>query len=98
MPKLKPFFTYFGGKYRAAPKYPAPTHDMVIEPFAGAAGYSVRHFQKRVILLDRNPVIVELWRYLVGATASDIHSLPLDVTDIAGMDLPQGAKYLIGFG
>ena len=36
--KLKPFFTYYGGKYRAAPKYPEPVHGSIVEPFAGSAG------------------------------------------------------------
>lgn len=40
---LRPFFTYFGAKWRAAPHYPPPTHPTVIEPFAGAAGYALRH-------------------------------------------------------
>ena len=28
---LLPFFTYFGGKYRAAPRYPEPAHDLIVE-------------------------------------------------------------------
>ena len=31
---MKPFFTYFGGKYRVAPKYPSPLHETLIEPIA----------------------------------------------------------------
>jgi hypothetical protein len=34
---LRPFWRYYGGKWRAAPRYPRPTHDTIIEPFAGAA-------------------------------------------------------------
>jgi hypothetical protein len=37
MSNLKPFIRLYGGKYRAAPRYPKPLHDT---PFAGAAGYS----------------------------------------------------------
>jgi hypothetical protein len=32
---LRPFWRYYGGKWRAAPRYPAPRYDTIIEPFAG---------------------------------------------------------------
>lgn len=32
---LKPFWRYYGGKWRAAPSYPAPLHNTIVEPFAG---------------------------------------------------------------
>lgn len=44
---LKPFFTFYGGKWRAAPHYAPPEFATIVEPFAGAAGYSVRHHTKR---------------------------------------------------
>ena len=53
MTSLRPFWAYYGGKWRAAPRYPRPMHDTIIEPFAGAAGYSLRY-------PDRNVVLVEL--------------------------------------
>lgn len=37
------FFSYFGGKYMRSTHYPSPNYDIVIEPFAGAAGYSTRY-------------------------------------------------------
>ena len=52
MTELKPFFSYFGGKWRTAKHYPGPSRDLIIEPFAGSAGYSVRHPHKAVILND----------------------------------------------
>ena len=39
---LLPFWAYYGGKWRSAPRYPAPVHGRIIEPFAGAAGYAMR--------------------------------------------------------
>ena len=39
---LKPFWRYYGGKYRAAPAYPPPRLGTIVEPFAGSAGYSLR--------------------------------------------------------
>lgn len=32
---------YFGSKVSVAHKYPPPKHDIIIEPFAGGAGYSL---------------------------------------------------------
>lgn len=95
---LKPFFCYYGGKWRAASSYPKPLHDRIIEPFAGAAGYSVRHHERDVLLIDRDPTIVALWRYLIGATEDDIMGLPAIVeTTVADMGLPVGPSALIGF-
>lgn len=94
---LKPFFCYYGGKWRAAPKYPAPQYDTIIEPFAGAAGYSTRHHQKKVILYDSDPVIAGLWDYLIHVSAEDIRRLPLEVKHVDDLKCCQEAKWLIGF-
>lgn len=93
---LKPFFCYYGGKWRAAPHYPHPRHETIIEPFAGAAGYSTRHPQHKVQLYDTDPTIVSVWEYLIRATESEILGLP-DVFDEIPQHLPQEAKWLIGF-
>lgn len=95
-----PFFTYFGGKWRVAPKYPGPLHETIIEPFAGAAGYAVRHAERRVILVERDPKIAAVWRYLLTASPADIRGLPLwgqgwmTTDDLSDFDI--GARYLIG--
>jgi hypothetical protein len=95
---LKPFFCFYGGKWRAAPKYPAPLFDTVIEPFAGAAGYATRHFNKRVILIEKDPVIASLWRYLVKVSPEEIRALPLEVTTTADdLNVCPEARSLIGF-
>ena len=75
--RLKPFFTYFGGKYRIAGKYPYPIHMKIIEPFAGSAGYSLRHYSRlrQVELWDVNPQIVGTWDYLIKSPESEILSL-----------------------
>jgi len=39
-------FSYFGSKARIGNKYPKPIYDTIIEPFAGAAGYSYAHSHK----------------------------------------------------
>lgn len=98
---LAPFWRYYGGKNRASALYPAPEHDTVVEPFAGAAGYSCRYFTKQVILVDRSPIIAGIWRYLIGATARELLALP-DLPVNATVDdlpswVPQEARWLIGF-
>lgn len=97
---LRPFFTFYGGKYRAAPYYPAPEHGTIIEPFAGSAGYSLRHHDRRVILVERDPVIAATWRYLLNVSPSEILALPnlspgTSVNDLPG--LAQEARWLIGW-
>lgn len=98
---MRSFFFGFGGKWRVAAKYPAPRHDTVIEPFAGSAGYSVRHGARRAILVDKDPIIVGIWRYLIKARPEEILRLP-DVppggsTDDFELCLPQEARWLIGY-
>jgi hypothetical protein len=96
---MMPFFTFFGGKYRAAPRYPAPAHKVVIEPFAGSAGYAMRYPDRDVILVERDPVLAATWRYLLTASPSEIRALPLygeGWASIDDLDLPDGARYLIG--
>jgi hypothetical protein len=33
--RLRPFFSFYGGKWRIARHYPTPKYDIIIEPFAG---------------------------------------------------------------
>lgn len=97
--KLRPFFKYYGGKFRDARKYPAPVHSTIVEPFAGAAGYSLRHNAPRVVLCDLDSTIVDLWRYLIAVPKEEILGLP-DIPNnstLDDFDLPPEAKMLIGF-
>lgn len=94
---LKPFFCYYGGKWRAANKYPAPLFETIIEPFAGAAGYSCLHYKHNVILHDVDPIIYGLWNYLINVTPEEILSIPTTVTHLDDMNLIQEQKWLIGF-
>jgi len=97
--RLGVFFSYFGAKFMRGKYYPTPTHDTIVEPFAGAAGYAVRHHDRRVILVDRSPYTCGVWRFLIASSRADILALPLmepgdDVHDLA---VCQEAKWLIGF-
>lgn len=95
---LRPFWRYYGGKWRAAARYPAPRHTSIVEPFAGAAGYSLRYPDLDVTLVDVYPVVVEMWRWLIGATADDVLAVPLvECVDDLPDGLPIGARYLVGF-
>lgn len=95
--KLRPFFTYFGGKYRAAPHYPAPRESTLVEPFAGSAGYALRYPTLKVRLVDLDPIIVGVWDFLIRATRDDILRLPINVAHVDEIVGPQEARWLIGF-
>lgn len=99
MTELKPFWLYYGAKWRAAPLYPAPRYDTIVEPFAGAAGYSLRHFQKKVILVEKFARVAALWRYLIRSTAADIENIPLlkDGQTVDDLDACPEARDLVGF-
>jgi hypothetical protein len=98
--KLRPFFCFFGGKWRAAPRYPAPQFPLIVEPFAGAAGYATRYAERSVILFDADPVIAGLWQYLIRASSAEIRRIPLLRNDETVDDLgavAEEAKHLVGF-
>ena len=97
-PSLKPFWRYYGGKWRAAPRYPKPQHARIVEPFAGAAGYSMRYPDLEVVLVERYAVLAEIWRYLIAVPSSEIRRIPLveAVSDLPAW-VPQGGRYLVGF-
>ncbi len=95
---MDPFFCFYGGKWRAAPLYPAPRFNRVIEPFAGAAGYSTRHYERDIVLVEADPVIAGLWRWLISVPAPEILALPAEVPDtVAALGLAPGPSSLIGF-
>jgi site-specific DNA-adenine methylase len=97
--QLRPFFGYFGGKWRDALKsYPAPQHDTIVEPFAGSAGYALRYAHKKVVLCEIDPVIAGVWKYLIRATAKEILSIPDVPSDSTVDDLGicEEAKWLVG--
>lgn len=98
MNALRPFWHYYGGKWRAAPHYPAPRFETIIEPFAGAAGYSLRYPTRRVILIERFAPIAAIWRWLIQASPDEVRSIPCveAVADLPAW-VPLGARALVGF-
>ena len=79
--------------------YPSPTHDKIIEPFAGSARYSLRYFEKDILLVDKYKVIVDIWHYLQRASVSDILGLPrLEVRqDLRDFNLSEVEKLFMGY-
>jgi site-specific DNA-adenine methylase len=69
-------FSYYGSKSKVVHLYPSPRFGKVIEPFAGSARYSLKYFDRDVLLVDKYPVIVDLWKWLQRATPKDILCLP----------------------
>lgn len=69
-------FSYYGSKGKIVGCYPYPKYDKIIEPFAGSARYSLKHFEKDILLVDKYEVIVRVWHYLQAASEQDILALP----------------------
>jgi len=59
-------FQYFGGKGKLANYYPKPKHNIIIEPFAGSAKYSLLYYQKNIMLNDLDLNIFKAWDYLIN--------------------------------
>jgi len=93
-------FSYYGTKRRIIDLYPSPKYDLIIEPFAGAAWYSLKYFEKDVVLLDKYDKIIKLWKWLQQCSKKDILSLPIlkygNTLDDYAWDCDE-AKTLIGF-
>lgn len=75
-------FSYFGGKNVMVGKkhlvemYPKPHYPLIIEPFAGAAAYSLHYHTKQVWINDYEPYIMDIWRWLQQLTPQEINALP----------------------
>lgn len=95
-------FSYYGTKKRLAKYYPKPTESIIIEPFCGAAQYSLHgdNWEKDVILIDKYPTVAKVWNYLINSSKRDIMGLP-DIEVGQKVDnftqLSDEEKWLIGF-
>jgi hypothetical protein len=72
-----------------------------VEPFAGSAAYATRYHDRRVLLVDLDPSICGVWRYLTRVRESELAALPLfregdTHIDELGPLIPE-ARLLIGF-
>lgn len=69
-------FSYYGSKTNVVKLYPKPQRSRIIEPFAGSARYALEHFENDVLLIDKYPVIVRIWKWLQLCSPNDILKLP----------------------
>lgn len=92
-------FSHYGAKGKIVNLYPKPRFDTIIEPFAGSARYSLRYFDRNVILIDKYETIVNVWKYLQQASEKDILGLPkLERGEsVESHDLAQVEKDFLGF-
>ena len=71
-------FFFKGRKKRIVDLYPPPKYDLIIEPFCGSAAYSCKYWDRKVILVDKDPIIAGIWNYLINiATPEMILKLPI---------------------
>lgn len=95
-------FSYYGTKKKLSPHYPKPQFDTIIEPFAGAAMYSLfgDNWKKQVILNDKYDRVHQAWDFLINhASVEDIKGLPdfkagLKLDDL---NVSDEEKTLLGF-
>lgn len=94
-------WSYYGSKSKIVNYYPAPKHSKIIEPFAGSAKYSLKYFDREVLLVDKYEPIIKLWKWLQQCSAYDITKLPIlkqgdDIRNIEG--LCEEERILLGYG
>ena len=96
---MQPFFLYYGGKWKLAERLGPPQRDHVIEPFAGSAGYSCFWEPKKVTLIECDPVVYGVWKFLQRALPTELMRLPSNISRVD--ELPsrvcEEARSLIGF-
>lgn len=95
-------WTYYGTKKKIAKYYPKPEYDVIVEPFCGAAQYSLfgENWKKQVYLIDKYEIITRVWQYLIQATKEQILNLP-DMQEGDNVDnfkqLIDEERWLLGF-
>jgi hypothetical protein len=73
-------WSYYGAKTNLIGFYPKPKFDTVIEPFAGSARYSLKYFDRNIILIDKYKIVVAIWKWLQKCSPNDILKLPRNLT------------------
>lgn len=66
---------YYGSKSKIIKYYPEPKFNTIIEPFCGTAQYSLKYWDKNVILFDKYEIIINLWKWLQKCSKDDILSI-----------------------
>ena len=93
---MRPFFSYFGSKWRGARRYGPPRRDLVIEPFAGSAAYSVYWNAPRVRLYDLSEDVVAAWDWLINCSESDVRAIADEFRSTEEwLALPDGPRQVV---
>lgn len=93
-------FNYYGSKSKIIKYYPKPDHELIIEPFAGAAWYSVQYRNNDVLLNEKYDIIYNIWHWLIYYADPDIilnNSNFYLGQDISSIQVEKPHKDLIGF-
>lgn len=69
-------FSFYGAKGSIVHMYPPPKNNKIIEPFAGSAKYSLYYWNRNILLIEKDEVIVRLWKFLQSCSKQDILGLP----------------------
>lgn len=99
--RIGPLFKCFGSKWNSSKYYPEPEYSMIIEPFAGGAGYSLNHCEKNVLLFDTDKNVWGLWEWLINTASYNpqaVLDIPINVkegTDIRKLGLTTGQQLLM---
>lgn len=84
--KIRPLFKWFGSKWMGAKHYPSPISENIYEPFAGSAGYSLNHVDKKITIWEDNDQLIALWTWLIkDATTQSIKEIPINVAEGTGI-------------
>ena len=98
MSRLRPFFSFYGSKWRLAPFYSPPIHDRVVECCAGSASYATLHHAKDVLLVDIDPMICSIWDFLIRVSEAEMLALPVDFSHVDELShLCQEVRWFLGF-
>jgi site-specific DNA-adenine methylase len=92
-------WSFYGRKSRVVKRYPEPAYDTIVEPFAGTACYSLLWCDREVILIDKDPIIVNLWWFLRDCPEETILELPdmEEGMDVRSLGLNEPLTHFIGF-
>ena len=96
--KYRSIFSYYGGKSKLAARYASPRHDLILEPFAGGAAYSLLYHERMVKLNDLDSLTFGAWSFLLQKDALDLvqQHVPRTINrgdniyDLVNADCPAG--------
>ena len=92
-------FSYYGSKSKIVGLYPPPKYGKIIEPFAGSARYSLKYFDRDILLIEKYEPLVKIWKWLQIATEKDLDNLPIlkRGQKISDFNLSENEKLFLSF-